>query len=255
MPSNALANYAQVYLCQLQSSTSDHSKAQGHADRPQPGARVRPLHGCCVDVVDGVQRAHNQAACSEEACSQVATGISFCEQAGEYGCDEQGHVLERVTVAGLAALVGGEIFGAEALLCLFDQGCGLRVAVVVLRQVALGRDGDGASVGIHGQDIVERDREEGEVDGHDGCCLVPVRVWVSLPVGLLAREICLAQCRGREQTGQVLVARKTCDFMDLIFLQSQAQWRYDVVLARRDVPRLQSSSLPGDCAFRAIATS
>jgi hypothetical protein len=174
VPSDALANYAQVHLCQLQSSTSDRSKAQSRADCPQYGACVRPLHGCCVDVVDGVQRAHNQPACSEEACSQIATGVSFCQQASKHGCDEQGHVLERVAVAGLGALVGGEVFWAEALLCLLDQGCGLGVAVVVFRQVAFGRDRDGAPVRVEGQDIVKRDGEEGKVDGHDGCCLVCV---------------------------------------------------------------------------------
>jgi len=38
----------------------------------------------------------------------------------------------------------------------------------VLGEVAFGRDGDGARVGVEGEDVVERDGQEGEVDGHCG---------------------------------------------------------------------------------------
>ena len=38
----------------------------------------------------------------------------------------------------------------------------------MLREIAFCRDGNGASVGVEGQDVVERDGQEGEVDEHGG---------------------------------------------------------------------------------------
>jgi hypothetical protein len=56
------------------------------------------------------------------------------------------------------------------MICLVFLGrCYPGVAVVVLAQVAFGGDGDGAPMGPEGEDIIERNREEGEVDGHCGC--------------------------------------------------------------------------------------
>jgi hypothetical protein len=107
-------------------------------------------------------------------------------------------------VAGLATLVGGEVFRAEALLCLFDQARGLGVAVVVLAHFAFGGDVDGVEVRVDGQDIVERDGEEGEVDRHDCCCCLECRVCF-----LLLLEISRAI---GDQSVQCSVIRKVLQF-------------------------------------------
>lgn len=79
-------------------------------------------------------------------------------------------------MAGLGALVGGEVLRAEALLSLFDQGRGFWVAVVMFGGVAFGGNADSVTVGVHGEGVIERDRDEREVDGHGGrssvlvCC-------------------------------------------------------------------------------------
>jgi len=101
---------------QHQGSASNHAEAQGSANGPQPTAGVSPLHRGRVDVVNRVQRAYNEEARREEARAQIPTCLSLRQQASEYGSDEDGEVLERVAVARLGALVGGEFLRAEPLL-------------------------------------------------------------------------------------------------------------------------------------------
>jgi len=108
-------------LSQHQGGASNHSEAQRSANGPQPTAGVSPLHRGRVDVVDRVQRAHDEPRSRKEGGAQISAGISLRQQASENRRDEDGEVLKRVAVAGLAALVGSEVFGAESLLDLLKQ--------------------------------------------------------------------------------------------------------------------------------------
>lgn len=135
-------------------------------------------------------------------------------------------------MAGLAALIGSEIFRAKALLGLFDKGGGFGVAVVVFAQVAFGRDGDGPPMWVECEDIVERNREEWEVDGHDGGCVLWLRN-VAVTGDSIVRYACPARYLDIEEVLQVSVVRTNVDYK----LQVPVNWlsmaaRYDFALAR-----------------------
>lgn len=176
---------------QDQSRPSDHAKAEESADKVQPAASIAPLERSRVDIVDRIQCSHRQPAGREQSRPELLTRLLLCQQASEYTSHEQGHVLERIAVAGLGALVRGEILSAQPLLRLFDEGRGFGVAVVMLRHVSFGGNVDCCAVWEDGEHVVEWNGEEGKVDRHGALWLLS-----SLPeLVCLSQMVRLELCR------------------------------------------------------------
>ena len=144
----------------LQDSTSEDPRSSTqHRHRPQSPSKIQPtphiaptlrLRGKVIGRVQHSDR-HPPYAKRRQPNLAATADLILGQQAREHGCDEQGHVLQVITVATLGALPRGVLALRQAALevCLDTRGCW--ITVIVAGDVAMGRDPDGVAMWILGE--------------------------------------------------------------------------------------------------------